>query len=155
MSWNWYRIDDWSYLICISINLLIQSMTLVKLICSGKYNEGVKITLLFMLSNIAIVFYYVSGFNLYAERNILVNVCVNGITTLVYCALQNTAHWMFSYEYYNMVRLIPYILDDITPPESMVKCNRVQYWFWLLVNIIFAIGYGASIFIVDFSFYVS
>ena len=30
--------------------------------------------------------------------------------------LLNIAHWNFSYEYYNMVRIIPFVLDDIPPP---------------------------------------
>ena len=47
---------------------------------------------------------------------------------LYFCLYVGTlaiGHWMFSYEYYNMVRIIPFVLDDIAPPESILKSNRV------------------------------
>ena len=55
---------------------------------------------------------------------------------------------MFSYEYYDMVRLIPYILDDIPPPKNMLRCNRIQFWFWLILNGVVAFCYGAVYFYV-------
>jgi hypothetical protein len=30
--------------------------------------------------------------------------------------LANIAHWEFSFEYYNMVRIIPFVLDEIPLP---------------------------------------
>ena len=54
------KINFLSYFICTSITLLIQLVTLIKLVRSGKYIEGIKITVIFMLSNIALILVYVS-----------------------------------------------------------------------------------------------
>jgi len=35
--------------------------------------------------------------------------------------LAHMAQWMFAYEYYNMVRIIPFVLDDVPLPERIVK----------------------------------
>ena len=61
---------------------------------------------------------------------------------------------MFSYEYYDMVRLIPYILDDIPPPKNMRRCNRIQFWFWLILNGVVAFCLGAVSFYAGFSYYI-
>ena len=61
-----------------------------------------------------------------------------------YFGLVNVAHWMFSYEYYNMVRIIPYVLDDIPPPESIFRSNRIQFWVFTVLNIVVAFLVAAS-----------
>jgi hypothetical protein len=43
---------------------------------------------------------------------------------------------MSSYENYDMVRSIKYVLDDTSPPKSIVRSSRIQFWFWLVLNII-------------------
>ena len=48
----------------------------------------------------------------------------NVLLAPIYLGLVNVAHWMFSYEYYNMVRIIPFVLDDIPPPESILTSNK-------------------------------
>ena len=35
--------------------------------------------------------------------------------------LRDVAQWMFAYEYYNMARIIPFVLDEINPPEHIAK----------------------------------
>ena len=51
---------------------------------------------------------------------------------------------MFSYEYYNMVRLIPFVLEDMSPPKGIIRCNRVQFWFWLVLNAVVAFLYAST-----------
>ena len=123
MSWNWMTINHETYFVCTAITLLIQLITLVKLIRSGKYMEGIKITVIFMISNIALTINFFVGKKV--EQGSLPLICVFSIATFVFSAFQNFGHWMFSYEYYNMARTIPYVLDDITPPESIVTSNRI------------------------------
>ena len=48
-------INHETYYVCIAITLLFQLITLVKLIHSRKYMEGIKITVIFMLANIALM----------------------------------------------------------------------------------------------------
>jgi hypothetical protein len=33
-----------------------------------------------------------------------------------------------------MVRIIPFLLDDIPPPESIIKSNKAQFWIWMVLN---------------------
>jgi hypothetical protein len=58
--------------------------------------------------------------------------------------LPNIAHWMFSYEYYNMVRIIPFVLDEIAPPEKIFMQNTAQFWIWTVINSIAAVLLGFS-----------
>ena len=92
-----------------------------------------------MLSNIALIVYYVALNKLNTgASNVTLNVWINAVTWFIYWALQNVSHWMFSFEYYNMVRVIPFVLEDIPLPENMVKSNRAQFWFWLILNVLVA-----------------
>ena len=72
---------------------------------------------------------------------------VNGLLIFIYSGFLSAAHWMFSYEYYNMVRIIPFVLDDIAPPESIMKSNRVQFWLWSVLNTLTAFLAGVSYYV--------
>ena len=61
MSWKWSVINHETYYVCIAITLLIQLITLVKLIHSRKYMEGIKITVIFMLANIALTINFIAA----------------------------------------------------------------------------------------------
>ena len=71
----------------------------------------------------------------------------NVITFFIYYALQGVSHWMFAYEYYNMVRVISYVMDDIPVPASIVKKNRAQYWFWLILNVVVAFLFAITFYV--------
>ena len=72
---------------------------------SRKYMQGIKITSLLIVSNIALIVYNVCAAKYFFEGSQSMNLAwVIGITWFVYAGLQNVSHWMFSYEYYNMVR---------------------------------------------------
>ena len=120
-------------------------MTLFKLVRSGKYREGIKITVLFLLSNISYGVGTIAALEVYTDpKNNTLNHAYLWIGLITFCsfiftAFQNIAHWMFSYEYYDMVRTIPYVLEDIPLPKGMARSNRVQFWFWLGLNALFAI----------------
>ena len=88
----------------------------MKLIKSKKYKEGIKITSFFIISNVALIVYYDSLTKLKSYSLTSPTIWINAFTWFIFCALQNVAHWMFSYEYYNMVRVISYIMDDIPVP---------------------------------------
>ena len=68
------------------------------------------------------------------------------VTTCLYIGLQSVANWMFSYEYFNMVRIIPFVLDDVPPPESILKSNKVQFWLWTVLNMIVAFLSGIFVY---------
>ena len=103
--------------------------------------------MIFILSNVAL---FVSGImNPYCpDKSIKPNfnswLTMKASSFCLYVGALTIGHWMFSYEYYNMVRIIPFVLDDIAPPESIVKSNRVQYWVWIWISMIFALLSGIA-----------
>ena len=32
-----------------------------------------------------------------------------------------------------MIRIIPYVLDEVSTPPEIVKSNRIQFWIWLIL----------------------
>ena len=62
---------------------------------------------------------------------------------------------MFSYEYYNMVRIIPFVLDDSSVPERIVKSNRIQYWVLLVINAVVAFIYAITYYFFDVAYFIN
>ena len=101
---------------------------------------------MFLLSNVAGVF----GTFAYSEK---LKDTTNNVWLLVYSlilainqGLANIADWEFSFEYYNMVRIIPFVLDEIPPPLIIVKSNIAQFWILTILNTIAAVLLGVSSF---------
>ena len=97
-----------------------------------------------MFSNIGLLAYQITFWRIRTYTHSLF--WINAISYFIYWVFQNISHWMFSFEYYQLARVIPFVLEDIPLDEDMVKSNRVQYWFWLILNVIFAFLYGASVY---------
>ena len=43
---------------------------------------------------------------------------------------------MFCYEYYHTARIINYVHEDIPVPPEINKCDRIQYWTWIILSIV-------------------
>ena len=71
---------------------------------------------MFLLSNLAYVILLVCVQKLINEPSNSVWVILNAVTTFLFFGLLSVANWMFSYEYFKMVRIIPFVLDNIPPP---------------------------------------
>ena len=131
----------------LALLILIQSMTLVKLIRSGSFKEGIKITAMVLLANIAYTLLLVFNKKLLQPNLSFCWLVVYAVFTLIYLGLWNTSQWFFSYEYYNMVRIIPFVLDDIPPPESLLRSNIAQFWVWTILNIVVSFLTAVSIYL--------
>ena len=68
---DWWNINKWSYYVCLTVNILIQLLTMVKLIKSKKYIEGIKITVLFLFSNLGMVLYFASLKKMFATGSLI------------------------------------------------------------------------------------
>ena len=120
-------------------------MTLAKLIQSGRYKVFATITVLFIISNLSMIFYSIFTKNMTTSS-------APWMTSTFYVIMlgcENIGHWMFSYEYFNMARIIPFVLNGVAPPESLVKSNKVQYWFWFILNIVVIVLLGVSSYFFD------
>ena len=131
----------------LALLILIQSVTLVKLIRSGSFKEGIKITAMVLLANIASALLLVCNKKLLQPNLSFCWLVVYAVFTLIYFGLWNTSQWFFSFEYYNMVRIIPFVLDDIPPPESLLRSNIAQFWVWTILNIIVSFLTAVSIYL--------
>ncbi len=91
-------------------------MTIVKLIRSGKYKAFVKITAMFLLANFSGFFATFALVKYFKDTTNYVWLLVDSLCSAINWGLLNIAHWSFSFEYYNMVRIIPFVLDETPPP---------------------------------------
>lgn len=73
----------------------------------------------------------------------------NAITNFLYFLLQSYAHWMFSYEYYHMARVIPFVLDDKVIPDNILKSNRAQFRIWCILITIVCVLFGLFVYLLD------
>ena len=44
-----------------------------------------------------------------------------------------------------MVRIIKYVHDDIPVPPEIKKCDRIQYWVWIILCIISTIAFAVFV----------
>jgi|688.fasta_scaffold1557849_1 hypothetical protein len=49
-----------------------------------------------------------------------------------------------------MVRIIPFVLDVIPPPEFIIRSNRIQFWLIVFIIAIVAILCGVSKYFFEF-----
>ena len=103
--------------------------------------------MILLLSNVALI---LSGAlapycpDKFGQPNFNLWLIMKALYFCLYVGALTIGHWMFSYEYYNMVRIIPFVLNDIAPPESILKSNRVQFWVWIGINMIVAFLGGVA-----------
>ena len=70
---------------------------------------------MFFLANVAAIFGNFAYFEYLKDITNNFWLRVNLLTVVFNWGLMNIAHWEFSFEYYNMVRIIPFVLDEIPP----------------------------------------
>ena len=75
---------------------------------------------MFLLSNLALPFCEIAYFEYYKTSSSVWLGMYSLCLAIVY-GLANIAHWSFSFEYYNMVRIIPFVLDDMPPSKSIIN----------------------------------
>ena len=115
---TWEKTGNLCKYIVLALTLLIQFVTLVKLIRSGNYKVFTKITVIFIISNVALTAYYYSS--LESSRLHMISTF-----NVIFWGFLSFGHWMFSFEYFNMARIIPFVLNGVAPPENLVKSNKV------------------------------
>jgi hypothetical protein len=116
-------------------------VTLIKLNLTGKYKEFTKITLAFLISNIALISFFTVDLITDITKGVI---WIRVSFYIIYLSLLGIGHWLFSYEYYNMVRIIPFVLDGLSLPEEISKSNRIQFWIGITLNSFISVVYGIA-----------
>ena len=116
------------------ILIIVQCMTVRKLVKNGEYKGIIKILALLIISTICLSIYFLAyRFHKDYQKDVwqIVRIASYGIGF----ACLNVAHWLFAFEYYNLIRIRPYAEKDQPVPVHVVKSNNCQYWFWIAVNL--------------------
>jgi hypothetical protein len=61
----------------------------------------------------------------------------------------NESHWIFSVKYYEISRIMPYVISKTDVPESVFKYDRVTYRIFLLLNLVIPVLTGLAYFFVN------
>ena len=119
---------DLQSIILSALPLIPEIITFVKLVKNEENKTLCMIIGLLIISNIACILYH-SAFKSPE------NVWDDGMYFLHYVCLA-VSHWTFSYEYFKMARVLPYVLIEENIPKKATSCNKVHYWIWFLLNIV-------------------
>ena len=109
-----------------SIIALVFSATLVKLVWCKDHKKLIIIIVLFILANLTLIISYHTFIK--SKSAVLINTWKRlfiASAQFIYFACFDVAVWLFGFEYYNMVRLIPYQLEEMPPPPGLIKCNKI------------------------------
>ena len=63
-------------------------------------------------------------------------------STLLFCfgiLLFNVSHFMFAHKYYEISKTMPFKIENKEVPRKTIICNKVLYWIFLILNLIFPI----------------
>jgi hypothetical protein len=71
---------------------------------------------MFLLANVAGVFGTLADFEYKNDTTNYVMLILSSLSCVIDWGLANIADWEFSFEYYHMVCIIPFVLDEIPPP---------------------------------------
>ena len=137
-----------------SVLILIEVGTLIKLLREGEHKECIKIMVLYIISNAAMIVCTRLNIKL-TNENVRVHLLVVWIqiTFATYFICSNVAHWLFCFEYYHMVRIIKYVHDDIPVPPEIEKCDRIQYWVWIILCICSSLVYLYFVGVMNMQFF--
>jgi hypothetical protein len=99
---------------------------------------------MFLLSNVAGVFNLIAYPEYFKDTSNHIWLGAASFSVATNWGLANIAHWEFSFEYYNMVRIIPFVLDALPPLQSIIYQNTAQFWIWIVLNTMAAVAIGVS-----------
>jgi len=71
--------------------------------------------MIFLLSNVAVILWILT-FERWKKTKTNFVIFIFSSFWFIYLGTLAIGHWIFSYEYYNMVRIIPFVLDGNPPP---------------------------------------
>ena len=95
-----------------SVMILVMVVTIMKLIRSGEYRECKRIIFFFIISNTGAIIATSTNIVLYKKEtsanHFTLLVVVNSFGYLAFQFFSTVGHWLFSFEYYNMVCMIKF-----------------------------------------------
>jgi len=130
--------------------LLVMYITTLGRVCRGrKFSFVVKLIVLMMFSNIALISGSISNYKESLKEKASTEMKLFMWTAAISFAIRdatfNVAHWMFAFEYYIISRYMPYLLMKTRPSSRMIRCDELINKFFMFFNVFAPIMSGASL----------
>ena len=127
--------SDFSILVGSGLTLVVESVTLFRVVRGSKHRFVIKILVMLIGYNLAAI----------AQESISINTVRHFDFTmkkyLIYysfeslgMALCNMAHWMFAHKYFKISRQTEYKLANKKVPRKIIMCDKVTNWIFLILN---------------------
>ena len=133
-----FNVDTWLPVAASGLLIMLYGATLVKACRGSKYKFVVKLLILLILSNVALILNYLSyywWFQTDFSNRAIVWISLLSISGFLLIACFNLSYWMFAFEYYSIARFMPFVLKGQDLPESKLKCDGAINKIMLFLNI--------------------
>lgn len=122
----------------------VQIATLVKLLRGSNNRKAIKVTVLFFFSNIASIVGISCFVKLIGDSSDKPEaLCYTiAICSGVFICLQSVAHFQFTFNYFQVVLLIPYVIENKKMPQRKQTCLMSYFWAWGIANGTLSVLYG-------------
>lgn len=129
--------------------LVMYTATLIRVCRGRKFSFVVKLIILMMFSNIALISGSVSNYEESLKEKASIETTLFMWTAAVSFGVRdatfNVAHWMFAFEYYSISRYMPYLLMKTTPSRQMIRCDELINKILMFFNVLAPIMSGSSL----------
>ena len=99
--------------------------TLIKVYNEKKFPQAITILLLLAISNLVNSIGPLLDYLLYnGENSNTMLIIFMAVSYTIYYTCVNVAHWLFAYEYFNLVRTIPYVFANKKIPPELLASNK-------------------------------
>ena len=143
VPWSKMNTNDYSIFFGCGITLVIEGVTLVRVLRGSKHRFVIKILVMLVgynLAKLASVTVYLCSKQISQTRKWEI---IRGFDSTAYL-LFNVSHWMFASKYFTIARHTPYKVAKQEVPREMVKCDKITNWVFLTLNSIPPILFGVS-----------
>ena len=131
------------FFVVLQVMLLpVQGATLMKLLKGGNNKKAIKVTLWFLFSNIVYIIGFLCTTFINDSAKVTVLCAISALCIGIFFFCQSEAHFEFTFNYFNVVIVIPYILNRKIMPNQVKTCMTSYLWAWRISNLILSILYG-------------
>ena len=118
-------IDRFS-VVCITIaavTILFEGWTLGKTLKCHEHKDIIKIIVMLISSSLMLLVFFC--FDQEVDQGNFEHPLTLSLTLGIGFSFFNLGHWMFVYEYYNLVKIMPYVYDNKKVPRHILQRNKI------------------------------
>ena len=134
IPWKQLGLLDSSYLIGCLVALLIELITLVRVILGSRHKFVLTILAILIGANLAYLAKEITYINMintgFPIKKYVILFSFGAFELLLF----NVGHWMFAHKYFTMSRQAPHKLSQKEVPRGIVVCDEIINWVFLSLN---------------------